>query len=253
MSPMCRGHLLILPPSIHSPFFGIGPLWQALGTTPRSWGLWGWPRCGVLFPQPLGLVQVGMRPNETQVIRSRTSVWILRGREMLPGFQLNSHVEPESKPSWRRGEIKRNRGGSWASQSATPRVRYHSVFSFCLSGLSFPWNETKRVTQILYIFYEKCVRRNRRGWKCLWGSRAVDTGRQSPASSCCRSQNSNAAVSWSRACKLRPKGQLQLTACFCAAWGLRMVFTFLNGWKKSQKENNRSWCQSYTKFQFQHP
>ena len=36
--------------------------------------------------------------------------------------------------------------------------------------------------------------------------------------------------------KLQPKGQIQSTTCVSTDHKLRMVFTFLNGWKKKSKE-----------------
>ena len=47
--------------------------------------------------------------------------------------------------------------------------------------------------------------------------------------------------------QIRPKGWFQVT------YKLRMVFTFLSGWKKNQKENNIPWCENYVKFKFQYP
>lgn len=40
--------------------------------------------------------------------------------------------------------------------------------------------------------------------------------------------------------KLQPKDQIQPTTCVCAAHKLRMVYRFLNDWKKNQKKKTIS-------------
>jgi len=53
-------------------------------------------------------------------------------------------------------------------------------------------------------------------------------------------------------CTLWPTSQIQPAAHFCTAYGLRMVFTFLNGRKKS-RERLFGTCKNFMQFTFQRP